>query len=73
LSAKLSRLDSLWIPENFDYGSVSGLSNEVKEKLRRSLPSTLGQASRISGVTPAAVTLLMTVIEKRANKLTEQA
>ena len=46
---------------------VSGLSNEVVEKLRHHMPATLGQASRISGVTPAAVSLLAVFI-KRWNK-----
>ena len=63
-SLKLQKLDSFWIPEGFDFSKVSGLSREVQEKLKKSKPSTLGQASRISGITPAAVTLLMSVIEK---------
>lgn len=64
LSEKLKQLDSKWIPTGFDYGRVSGLSKEIVEKLRRHNPSTLGQASRISGVTPAAIVLLMSVIAK---------
>lgn len=61
---KLKLLDAVWIPQNFDYSSVSGLSREVVEKLKKHSPSTLGQASRISGITPAAVTLLHIVIQK---------
>lgn len=47
------------IPENFDYNLVKGLSNEVLQKLIRYHPSTIGQASRISGVTPAAISILL--------------
>jgi tRNA uridine 5-carboxymethylaminomethyl modification enzyme len=63
-SDKLKALDAIWIPQSLDYATVSGLSNEVVEKLRKHKPSTLGQASRISGITPAAVTLLLTVIDR---------
>lgn len=62
VAARLRTLDHVWIPQGFDFTSVSGLSLEVQEKLRRQSPSTLGQASRISGITPAAITLLHTVI-----------
>jgi tRNA uridine 5-carboxymethylaminomethyl modification enzyme len=61
-SAKLKKLDQVWIPEGFCFDTVSGLSREVIEKMKRNRPSTLGQASRISGVTPAAVTLLSAVL-----------
>lgn len=64
VSDKLKELDGRWIPKNFDFALVSGLSREVVEKLKRHQPSTLGQASRISGVTPAAVMLLMAVMSK---------
>ena len=52
------RFDSRLDP-GFDYSCIPGLSNEIVEKLSRIRPRTLGQASRISGVTPAAVTTLM--------------
>lgn len=65
LSEKMKSLDELWIPKTIDYSSINGLSKEVTEKLKRLNPSTLGQASRISGVTPAAVMLLMTKCQKR--------
>ncbi|MEY2986684.1 MAG: hypothetical protein RJB13_205 [Pseudomonadota bacterium] len=61
---RLQKLDSIWIPKSLNYGEISGLSREVVEKLKKHSPSTLGQASRISGITPAAVTLLISVIEK---------
>ncbi|NBO39455.1 tRNA uridine-5-carboxymethylaminomethyl(34) synthesis enzyme MnmG [bacterium] len=64
LSDRLQKLDAVWIPKELDYGTISGLSREVVEKLRKHSPSTLGQASRISGITPAAVTLLLAVIER---------
>lgn len=62
IGEKFKSLESRWIPDGFDYGRVSGLSREVVEKLKAALPSTVGQASRIGGVTPAAVTLLMHVL-----------
>ena len=56
---KFSDLEKIRLPEDFDYTPVSGLSNEIKEKLTRLRPRSLGQASRISGVTPVAVSILM--------------
>ncbi|NNK33668.1 MAG: tRNA uridine-5-carboxymethylaminomethyl(34) synthesis enzyme MnmG [Xanthomonadales bacterium] len=50
--------------EDFDYGSVRGLSSEVREKLQRIQPDTVGQASRIPGMTPAAVSLLLVHLKK---------
>jgi tRNA uridine 5-carboxymethylaminomethyl modification enzyme len=60
---RLKKAEERRIPEWFDYTSVSGLSREMKEKLTRVLPRTLGQASRIPGVTPAAVSLINVYIE----------
>jgi len=53
------------IPDGFDYDRVRGLSAEVLLKLKRTLPATLGQAARISGVTPAAVSLLLVHLKRR--------
>ena len=53
------------LPAGLDYASVRGLSNEVREKLARVRPASIGQASRISGVTPAAVSLLLIHLKKR--------
>jgi tRNA uridine 5-carboxymethylaminomethyl modification enzyme len=60
---KMRRAERRGIPEWFDYKAVSGLSREMKETLERVRPRTLGQASRIAGVTPAAVSLLLVYIE----------
>ena len=49
---------------HMDYTKVTGLSNEVAQKLNEHKPSTIGQASRISGVTPAAVSLLLVYLKK---------
>jgi tRNA uridine 5-carboxymethylaminomethyl modification enzyme len=54
------------IPAGFDYAGVSGLSAEVAQKLARALPQTIGQASRIAGVTPAAISLLLVHLKRRA-------
>lgn len=56
---KLDKMDCIKIPQRFDYAGVKGLSNEIMEKLEKARPYSLGQASRISGVTPAALSLLM--------------
>ncbi|WP_266158447.1 tRNA uridine-5-carboxymethylaminomethyl(34) synthesis enzyme MnmG [Dyella silvatica] len=53
------------IPSGFDYDKVRGLSAEVLLKLKRSLPATIGQAARISGVTPAAISLLLVHVKRR--------
>ncbi len=60
---KMRKAERRGIPEWFDYTAVSGLSREMKETLERVRPRTLGQASRIAGVTPAAVSLLLVYIE----------
>jgi len=56
------------LPKDMDYSAVSGLSNEVREKLARIRPESIGQASRISGITPAAVSLLLVHLKKRAHR-----
>ena len=56
------------LPANFDYSTVNGLSNEVREKLVRICPASIGQASRIPGMTPAAVSLLLIHLKKRELK-----
>jgi tRNA uridine 5-carboxymethylaminomethyl modification enzyme len=56
---KISQLESLEIPENFDFKKISALGNEAREKLNKIKPRTLGQASRISGINPSDVQILM--------------
>ena len=69
-----SRNESLPLPPDLDYASVRGLSIEVRQKLERARPQTLGQAGRISGVTPAALSLLLVHLKKRkATTSDEQA
>jgi tRNA uridine 5-carboxymethylaminomethyl modification enzyme len=59
------RHEELRLPQNIDYGEVSGLSNEARQRLRDVRPETLGQAARIPGLTPAAVSLLLVHLKKR--------
>ncbi len=59
---KYKDLEKINIPETFDYETVHGLSNELKEKLCRILPLSLGQATRIDGMTPAAISVLMVAL-----------
>jgi tRNA uridine 5-carboxymethylaminomethyl modification enzyme len=56
---KFKNLERMNIPENFDFTTVHGLSNELKEKLSAIMPSSLGQVSRIDGITPAALSVIM--------------
>lgn len=60
-----SRYEQLALACDYDYNAVAGLSNEVREKLIRHRPLTLGQAARIPGVTPAAISLLLVHLKKR--------
>ena len=57
--------EALKLPADLDYGSIGGLSSEVREKLGAARPATLAAAARISGVTPAALTALLQVVERR--------
>jgi tRNA uridine 5-carboxymethylaminomethyl modification enzyme len=63
---KALRYDHLRLPDALDYKGVPGLSNEVSEKLKLQRPETLGQASRIPGMTPAAVSLLLVYLKKKS-------
>ena len=65
---KLKKAEERAIPQWFDYSSVSGLSREMQEKLIRVRPATIGQASRIPGVTPAALSLINVYIEIQAKR-----
>jgi tRNA uridine 5-carboxymethylaminomethyl modification enzyme len=63
---RVKRLEERPIPADFDYGVPVGLSNEAREKLKRFRPATVGQASRIAGVNPADISILLVYLEKTA-------
>jgi len=65
--AAFRRDENLALPLDLDYAAVGGLSGEVREKLSRARPATLGQAGRIEGVTPGALTALLAHVKKRAS------
>jgi tRNA uridine 5-carboxymethylaminomethyl modification enzyme len=62
--ARAAHYEHLRLPEDLDYRQVTALSHEVRQKLQAQRPQTLGQASRISGVTPAAISLLLIHLKK---------
>jgi tRNA uridine 5-carboxymethylaminomethyl modification enzyme len=68
--ARLKADEGRPIPDWFDYRACSGLSREMVERLDRVRPATLGQASRMAGVTPAAVSLIQCFLEIQARGLT---
>lgn len=59
IADKITHLENLIIPENYDFDSVSGLTIECRQKLKKYLPRTIGQASRISGVSPSDISILL--------------
>lgn len=63
---KFKNMERVKIPPEFDYGAVHGLSNELKEKLSLIKPTSLGQTSRIDGITPAAISVLMVALKAAA-------
>ena len=63
--AAFRRDEDLRLPPELDYGAVGGLSNEVREKLAAIRPLTLGQAARIEGVTPGALTALLAHVRRK--------
>ena len=67
-NAKHARQESLRLPEDIDYLLVDGLSTEARQRLQASRPATLGQASRLEGMTPSAVSLLLIHLKKRQLK-----
>lgn len=71
--ARHRRHDELRIPADVDYNAVRGLSSEVRQKLSAIAPQTLGQAARIAGVTPAAISLLLVHLKKRGHALPKSA
>lgn len=66
--SKQAALEETKIPVDIDYSKISGLSNEVVAKLQAAAPETVGQAGRISGVTPAAISLLLVYIKRMSSK-----
>lgn len=62
--AKLKKMEAKKIPENIDYASINGLATEARQKLKKIQPATIAQASRISGVNPADISILMVYIEQ---------
>ncbi len=64
--AKFRKWESIRLPYDLDYGGIPGLSNEIKQKLTAQRPDSLGRASRISGITPAAITAVRIYLKKMA-------
>jgi tRNA uridine 5-carboxymethylaminomethyl modification enzyme len=65
---RASAMDHLALPDDLDYGAVTALSIEARQKLGRHRPATLGQASRISGITPASISLLLVHLKKHKGR-----
>ncbi len=65
---KFKNMEQIKIPDDFDYNRVHGLSNELKEKLSAVMPSSIGQASRIDGITPAGLSVIMVAIKAAERK-----
>jgi tRNA uridine 5-carboxymethylaminomethyl modification enzyme len=63
--ARLANTENISIPKGFDFLSINGLSNEAREKLHRIAPLNLGQASRLSGISPADISVLMVALESQ--------
>ncbi len=68
---RFASLEQKKIPEDLDYDAITGLGSEVKQKLKLVRPISLGQASRISGITPAAISLLMVALHARKGRKSE--
>ena len=68
---RLQRNENTPIPKNIDYKNVVGLSNEVKQKLSEAQPESIARASRLPGITPAAISLLMVHIKKHRKAVGE--
>jgi tRNA uridine 5-carboxymethylaminomethyl modification enzyme len=66
---RFSKLEAKLLPPSMDYAAVAGLRNEAKQKLTRFTPHSLGQALRISGITPADITLLAIHLDRRKSRV----
>jgi tRNA uridine 5-carboxymethylaminomethyl modification enzyme len=62
---RFKNMEKARLPEDFDFNTVHGLSNELKQKLGAVRPASLGQAARIDGMTPAALSVLMVALKAR--------
>jgi tRNA uridine 5-carboxymethylaminomethyl modification enzyme len=62
--AVMEREERLFVPASLDFDAISGLSNELKFKLKQRMPETIAEAQRVEGITPAALALLITHIKK---------
>jgi tRNA uridine 5-carboxymethylaminomethyl modification enzyme len=62
---RFRKIENVSLPEDIDYSDIKGLSREVREKLTRIKPQSLGQASRVAGITPAAISLLSIYLRKK--------
>ena len=67
------RDESVVLPDDIDYAALPGLSNEARHKLHAQRPRTIGQAGRIDGITPAALTLLVAHVRRRGRSLSRGA
>ena len=65
---RLKQLESIKIPEDIDYLKISNLASEARQKLLKILPTTLGQASRISGVNPSDIAVLSVYLKRLKNE-----
>ena len=70
---KFAQAEGKRIPADFDYDGVPGLSGEIREKLKQVRPQSLGQAGRISGITPAALAVLLVYLKRRGSAGARQA
>ena len=69
--SKLQKVDSIRIPETFKFAGITQLRHEAREKLGKLRPATLGQASRVSGITPADIAVLMMYLKTDPNQVSE--
>ncbi len=67
---RMRKMEDKKIPENIDYDAIAGLASEAKEKLKKIQPISIGQASRISGVNPSDISILLVYIEQGKVKRT---
>jgi len=70
---QIEKLQEIKIPTGLNINAIPGLSNELKQKLKKIQPETIGQASRISGITPAALNILMIYIKKDSSEATARS